>query len=158
MLILATWKKANSDPVCFEARDNKYGSFRAPSNGNVASIKLVHLYGYVSCKTDNPDYWSFWGCGHYLIDFVNVVITSSINNHVILPPAELMKYDYAARKWAKVPGYNSFSTEIVLSRFSPAFHVLNTQQFRLWYGEDLEDYHEDNNGGKVCADVYMLYV
>lgn len=69
-----------------------------------------------------------------------------------------MKYQHAAGKWAKVPGYNSFSKEIVLSRFSSVFQVFNTQQFHLWYGEDLEDYTEDNNDGKVCADVYILYV
>ena len=157
MLILATWKKANSDPVCFEARGNKYGSFRAPSAGNVASIKLVHLYGYVTCYKGNADHWSFWGCGYNLVDLVNVVITSSANN-IILPPTEFMTYEHAAGKWAKVPGYNSFSNEIVLSRFSSAFQVFTNQQFHLWYGEDLEDYTEDSNDGKVCADVYILYV
>lgn len=156
MLLLAIWRKANPSPVCFGARNNQYGSFKAPVSGRVIAVKLVHLYGFVTCHKFNPNYWSFWGCGHGLVDLVNVVITTSSNN-IFLPPSQFMKFAHSAGKWAKVPGYNSFSPEIVLSRFSTAFYVHAGHSLRLWYGEDLVNYTEGDNDGRVCADVYLLY-
>ena len=54
-----------------------------PSSGKLAAIKLVHLYGYVSCDTHGDvNRWSYWGCGYYYSstrDKVNVVITTSSN-------------------------------------------------------------------------------
>lgn len=43
------WKKLNTAPVCFGTKDNQFGSFKVPSGGNIGKMKLVHLYGYVSC-------------------------------------------------------------------------------------------------------------
>ena len=139
--------------MCFGTRGHSYGIFHAPSNGNVGSIKLVHLYGYVTCSNDDLLHWSFWGCGH-MMDDVNVVITSSSDNKV-LPPDEFMTIH--SGMWFNVPGYNSFSKEIVLSSFQ-FFSVQAGQQFRLWYGEDLKDDTQEDNDGMVCADVYILYV
>ena len=44
------WQKLNRYPVCFGAKGDKFGTFRAPA-GRLAAIKLVYLYGYVSCRT-----------------------------------------------------------------------------------------------------------
>ncbi len=59
--------------------------------------------------------------------------------------------------WYELPGYNSLSPEIVLSFNSP-YSVYYGRNFRLWYGEDLVSYWEDDNGGRVCCDVYALKV
>ena len=32
------------------------------------------------------------------------------------------------------------------------------QQLRVWYGEALMDWGEGDNGGRVCCDVFALYV
>ena len=53
----------NESPICFGAGKNQSGSFKVPSNGTLASVKLVHVDGYVRCNRDN---WSFWGCGQTL--------------------------------------------------------------------------------------------
>ena len=143
--------------MCFGAKNTQFGRFRAPTSGKVGSIKLVHLYGYVTCHKHNANNWSFWGCGYGVSGLVNVVITTSYN-HILLPPTQFMTFAHSAGKWSKVPGYNSFSKEIVLSRFYPSFYVNYGYVFHLWYGEDLVNYTESDNDGKVCVDVYILYV
>ena len=152
---LAFWIKANGSPVCFSARNTQYGTFNTPLGGKVAAVKLVHLYGYVTCHKYNADNWSFWGCGHRVKDLVDVVITRS-NNQIILPANQFI--GNRAGKASKVPGYNSFSPEIILSVFSTPLSLPAQTQLRLWYGEDLVNYTEADNGGRVCTDVYVLYV
>ena len=150
---LAFWIKTNVSPVCFGARNTQYGTFHIPLSGNVAAVKLVHLYGYVTCNKFNVNHWSFWGCGHGSIDRVNVVVTRS-NNQMILPPNQFVQ----TGKWSIVPGYNSFSPEIILSVFYSPVPLSAQTQLRLWYGEDLVNYTEVDNDGRACADVYVLYV
>ena len=134
-----------------------------PSSGRLAAIKLVHLYGYVSCFTHgNVNYWSYWGCGYShssTRDKVNVVITTS-SNHIILPPNQFLTRSGSLRrgKWHDILGYNSWSPELVFSVFSHPLWVSSGQQLRVWYGEDLVDYVENDNGGRVCCDVYARYV
>ena len=152
---LGFWIKANGSPVCFSARYNQYGAVNAPLGGKVAAVKLVHLYGYVTCHKYNADNWSFWGCGHGLKDLVDVVVTWS-NNQIILPASQFI--GNRAGKWSKLPGYNSFSPEIILSVFSTPLSVSAQTQLRVWYGEDLVNSTEGDNDGRVCADVYVLYV
>ena len=153
------WQKLNRSPVCFGAKGNKFGNFSAPA-GRLAAIKLVYLYGYVSCSTNVSSYWSYWGCG---VDprnaknthrQVNVVITNS-SNHILLPPNQLISD--VTMKWYTIPGYNSLSPELVLSVFLNPISLSSNQVLRLWYGEDLANHKEEDNGGRVCADVYSTY-
>ena len=153
---LGFWIKANGSPVCFRAKYTQYGAVNAPLGGKVAAVKLVHLYGYVTCHKYNPDNWSFWGCGQVLNkDLVDVVVTRS-NNQIILPARQFI--GNRAGKWSKLPGYNSLSPEIVLPVFSTPLSVSAQTQLRVWYGEDLVNSTEGDNDGRVCADVYVLYV
>ena len=85
---------------------------------------------------------------------INVVITNS-DNQVLLPPSEFIVNDGA--KWSKIPGYDSLSTELVLPFFSPS-QVGYHQELRLWYGEDLMNAGEGDNGGTACVDVYAIFV
>ena len=93
VLPLGRWRKVNSSPVCFGARNHQFGRFSMPSSGRLAAIKLVHLYGYVSCsKHGDANHWSYWGCGYSFSltrDKVNVVVTTS-SNHIILPPNQFL--------------------------------------------------------------------
>lgn len=141
--------------VCFGAKDNTNGWFTAPISGNLVAVKLVHLFGYVSCDVSDGTFWSFWGCGENqaLKAQVDIVITDDHNN-ILMPPTQLVKNHSV--KWSKIPGYNSQSPEIVLSRFSPT-SVHRGKRLRLWYGEDLANLSEGDNGGKVCCKVYAMY-
>ncbi|XP_073229932.1 uncharacterized protein [Porites lutea] len=158
----ATWQKVNVAPVCFGAKDNQFGRFHVPP-GRLAAIKLVHLYGYVSCYTPGNRWWSYWGCGENprsgLKNQVNVVITTSANQD-ILPPSEFLgdKKVLKKLKWHKIPGFNSLSPELVLSVMSTPYWIADNHELRVWYGEDLMNSSEEDNGGTVCADVYALFV
>lgn len=149
------WQKANTSPVCFGAKHSQFGTFSAPSRGLLAAVKLVHLYGYVTCDTRSNRYWSFWGCGERSNQrpYVGVVITTS-RNHILLPPS---RFNRRVGKWSKIPGYNSFSSEIVLKSSRP-HSIYKGKGFRVWFGEDLVNYTEGDNAGKVCFDVYILLV
>jgi len=153
---LDPWVKANLRPVCFGARHTQYGSFNVPYGGKIAAVKLVHLSGYVTCVGSSISYWSFWGCGNYspLKHHVDVTITTS-SNFLLFPPHQFLTTGYG--RWSELPGYNSFSPEIILPRLSP-YSVSSGQELRLWYGEDLVNYTEGNNAGLVCCNVYVLYV
>ena len=131
--------------MCFGARYTQYGTFNAPLGGEVAAVKLVHLYGYVTSNKYIADHWSFWGSGHGC-DLVDVVVTWS-NNHMILPANQFIRN--RAGKW---------STEIILPVFSSPYSLSAQTQLRVWYFEDLMNYTESDNDGLVCADVYVLYV
>ncbi|XP_078381530.1 uncharacterized protein LOC144664302, partial [Oculina patagonica] len=152
------WVKLNYHPVCFGARNNQYGSFNALYGGNLAAVKLVHLYGYVSCNTRRTSHWSYWGCGDNpyagIKVMINVFITTA-GNHIILPASQFIT---SLLKWSKIPGYNSLSPELVLSSFSHPYRVYSGQQLRIWYGEGLLNRGDSDNGGKACCDVYGLYV
>jgi len=149
------WRKVNFSPVCFGARNHQFGKFYVPG-GTLAAIKLVHLYGYVSCHTVSSSSWSYWGCGSDPVvkGHVNVVVATSAR-HILFPPNQFIASD---RKWSKIPGYNSLSPELVLSVFSHPHKVTSGQELRLWYGEDFADDSEGDNGGRACSDVYALYV
>ena len=131
-----------------------------PSSGNLAAIKLVHLYGFISCY-EKGGHWSYWGCRnnrHVGKGMTNVVITNS-NNDPLLPPDNfLVSGPLRKGSWYDFPGYNSWSPELVLSVLSHPLTVSSGQELRLWYGEDLKGFHEGDNGGRVCCDVYALYV
>lgn len=153
MLLLVRWLLANSSPVCFGAKDNQFGTFFTPRGGKLAAVKLIPVYGYVTCDTGHLSYWSYWGCGAYNSDKINFVITTT-QNIVILPPNELI-VDHGA-KWSKIPGYTSVSHELILRFFGPR-SVLQREELRLWYGEDLMNAGQNDNGGKVCCNVYTLF-
>ena len=151
------WIKINTAPVCFGAKGDQFGKFFVPTGGRLASIKLVHFYGYVTCDKRDKRFWSYWGCSTYLRalqDKVNVVITNS-SNHILLPSSQFM---YESDKWSILQGYNSFSPEIVLSVFSNPLAVVKGQELRLWFGEDLVNRSEGDNDGKSCCDVYARLV
>ena len=146
--------------MCFQAKGNTNGWFSTPLGGDLVAVKLVHRFGYVSCNVLDGTFWSFWGCGENnaqgLKELVDTVITDDRNN-ILMPPTQFEKI-HGHVKWYKVPGYNSQSPEIVLSRFGETpVTVARGQRLRLWYGEDLANLSEGDNGGKVCCKVYVMY-
>ena len=106
------------------------------------------------------NYWSYWGCSTYhsgVKDHVNVVITTSANQ-ILFPSSKFMTDRYKSQLWSRIPGYNSFSPELVMSAFSNPPSVTKGQELRLWYGEDLENSTENDNAGKACCDVYVRFI
>ncbi|XP_068715315.1 uncharacterized protein [Montipora foliosa] len=151
------WRKMNFAPVCFGAKNQEFGRFSVHyvSGGKLSAVKLVHLYGYVTCDSRHVSYWSYWGCGDYYSgDKIAVVITTA-TNHVLLPQSQFIVAQ--GSKWSKVPGYTSVSPELELSFFNP-YSVQSGQELRPWYGEDLMNVSEGGNGGRACVDIYAIYI
>ena len=142
--------------MCFGAKGDQFEKFSVPSGGSLLAIKLVHVHGYVTCDKNKVYHWSYWGCGAHsgLSDHVDVVITTSTNS-VLLPPSEFI---LSGTKWSKIPGYNSLSPELVLSMFSSPLTVTSGQVLRVWYGEDLVNSSESDNGGTSCCDVFARFM
>lgn len=136
-----TWKIQQRN-VCFETRDNKYGTFTIKNNGLLNSIKLVHKSGSVSCRTGSGE--SNWGCG---TNHISTVVTNA-RNGILFP-------DYLSKSgWFSDPNFTSMSKSLILEDPSIYTHVIKGQEMRLWYGEDILGKTEGDNRGKVCADVY----
>ena len=144
--------------MCFGAKGNSYGSFTAPIRGYLVVVKLAHRFGYVSCDVHRGTHWSFWGCGENQWNGINALVDTVITdscNRILMPPTQFER-DLGSFKWYKIPGYNSQSPEIVLSRFSST-PVYRGKQLRLCYAEDLVNRSEGDNGGRVCCKVYAMY-
>ena len=146
------WVQLNTDPVCFGARDNSYGSFQYNKNVFVKRFMLVHRSGWVTCDKRLSNTKSFWGCGDHgrlTVSFLNAVITDS-SNKVLAPSAAA-----SSPGWYKLPGYTSRSSVLMLcGLYKPVVCVHASEELRLWYGEDLYGSTEADNAGQTCADVY----
>ena len=141
------WRRLNSNPVCFGAKDNQFGGFVVEVDGLIDAVKLVHLYGQVSCAVSNGR-WSNWGCG---TENLMVFLTNSTDD-ILIPKVDGDKYKY------KIEGYKSKSPEIIWKDFINPIRLTSGQELRLWHSEDLLDYHEYDNNGTSCTDVFALYL
>ena len=76
-------------------------------------------------------------------------------NKTVLPLAEFPKGSKDYRY--QLDGAHVNSPTLVFNLLPTPLVVSIGQQFRIWYGQDLANYSEDNNAGETCADVYALY-
>ena len=141
----------NKSPICFGARNNQFGSFNVPCNGTLASVKLVHVDGYVKCNQGDRKR-SFWGCIQDPTNEVNVEIKNDADT-AILPSSDFLVMS-GEKESLQIPGYNSLSTELVLSAsVSNPPKVTKGQWLRLSLREDSLSSHEE----KSSCDVYARF-
>ena len=74
---------------------------------------------------------------------VSVTITTTANR-ILLPPKQFLTIP--SLEWYKIPGYNSVSPELILSVLSTPNWISSEQELLLWYGEDLVNFSEEDNG------------
>ena len=144
------WVKLNKSPVCFGAKGNQYGRFTYHRNIFVSSFMFVHRSGKVSCAKSNNALFSYWGCNQNHPN-LHTILTDQ-NNKILAPEASAVN-KYGAYKLA---GYTSSSSALVFCAPKKPHCVFANSELRLWYGEDLRNHGEGDNGGKTCADVYGL--
>ena len=145
--------------VCFGAKDSTYGGFKIPSSGSIINFKLTYLSGSVNCYAPNPGYKSNWGCKYPSISThpMGTHITDSNRNHV-LPKDEYLNGGPGCGYY-KFPWATPDSPELIFDDFAVPMSVISDQEFQLWFGEDLVNCGESDNGlKKTCAEVYGLYV
>ena len=148
------WSKMNLHPVCFYANGKRPGELVWVGESKlVAAIKLEHIQGTVSC-TRNAEYNSKWGCYHYPSvekNPLNVIITDMSNN-IIFP---LQKYIRNQGLWYYLPATDAlYSKELVFTNYMDPFYLRTNSRLRIWYGEDLRDWHSGDNRGRVCVNMY----
>ena len=144
LLIESPWRRLNSAPVCFGAKNNTFGRFKVEFSGSINAVKLVHLDGKVSCGKA----WAKWGCNPGRKK-LRVFITDA-SNTIIIPKPEGGSYE--------IPGYNSSSSEIIITDIPNPLYLSSGQDLRLWFGYDLFDHDEDDNNGTVCTNVFVRYL
>ena len=142
------WRRLNSNPVCFGAKDNQFGAFVVEVGGHIDAVKLIHLHGQVSCNVSKGR-WSNWGCSG--AKSLLVFLTNSTDD-ILIPKLEGGAFKY------KIEGYNSNSSEIIWKDFSSPIRLTSGQELRLWHSTDLMDHGESNNDGTSCSDVFALYL
>lgn len=146
----------NVDPVCFQTRNDDYGSFVIQEAGQILTFKLLHISGSVTCDTRFPS--TNWGClrPEYGNDNLMTVITYS--NKTVLPLADFVKGNANNKYYTyQLGGADVNSTTLVFNPLPTPLVVSVGQQFQIWYAHDLVDSTESNNSGETCADVYALY-
>ena len=147
------WKKINTGPVCFGARDDSYGAFNITESGVIRTFKLVHLSGSIRCNPDYPP--SYWGCDIPGFEDTRLETVITFKNRSALLLAYYKKkgcvYPY------KIEGVGVNETELRFNNLPSPISVFVGDEFQIWYGQDLYNCSEDNNSGQTCADVYAWY-
>ena len=161
MLLFAdVWQKINNDPVCFGARDDRYGSFNVTKTGVVKSVKLVHRSGSIKCHPKYPS--TFWSCGNinYYPNNTFMTIITNAKGEALLPSVENIKAHGCDDKehFYVLDGVNQGSPELILGNLSRPLSLLKDQQLQIWYGQDWVDCSENNNNGTSCVDIFAWYV
>ncbi|XP_074609607.1 uncharacterized protein LOC141863815 [Acropora palmata] len=145
------WRKLNSAPVCFGAKENQFGRFQVEVGGSIPAVKLVHVSGEVNC--DLPwNAYSKWGCDRPNLKQYIFVLLTNTSNTILLPMGQSHGSRYT------LPGYDAQSSEIIFSGFPNPLHLSSGQELRLWYEEDLIDRSEHDNNGTSCTDVFAKYL
>lgn len=148
------WSKINLHPICFFASGKRPGELVWLGKSKlIGAIKLEYLEGSVRCATSSS-YDSKWGCYQQpdtLQNPLNVVITD-LANHVIFP---LQKYIRNKGLWYYLPATDPlYSKELVFTNYLDPFYLQAYSRLRIWYGEDLRDWYNKDNHGRVCVNVY----
>ena len=147
------WKKINTGPVCFGARDDSYGAFNIRESGVIYTFKLVHLSGSVRCNRKDPP--SYWGCDNPSFGDTRLLTVITFKNRSALLLADYRKKD--CHYSYKIEGVGVNYNELRFNNLPTPISVSVGDEFQIWHGQDLNNCSEDNNSGQTCADVYAWY-
>ena len=153
------WIQMMPSTVCFGARDDSYGFSRTSKAGNIITFKLTCKSGYVTCHSSNPSYQSKWGClKNRLIPNQMATLTTDKNRNLLLPKSDFLS-DYWDCKFYSLPWATTESPQLLFDNFSTLLALETSQEFQIWYSEDLFKWGYGVNGfEKTCVAVYSLYV
>ena len=130
------WQKVNNNPVCFGARDGRYGAFNVTKTGVVKSVKLVHKNGSIKCHPDYPS--TFWSCSNinYYPNNTFMTIITNAKREALLPSVENLKTRGCNGKehFYILDGVYQGSQELILGNLSRPLSLLKDNSCR--YGMD----------------------
>ena len=157
--LLDVWQKITTAPVCFGARDNKYGAFNVTKTGHVRTMKLVRRGGTIRCNDeDDPSYWGCRFSVNYAKNTSLTIITNSKIEAIIPPHEELQASQGCKKHFYFLEGFAHNCPELRFPNLSSPLSLLRYQELQIWYGQDFADCSEHNNSGSTCVDVYAWYI
>jgi hypothetical protein len=85
-----------------------------------------------------------------------VIITDKYNNIVYPLQKYFTRSGYSAGLWYYLPFVDSLhSKELVFTNYLDPFYLPKFSTLKIWFGEDLRNWSESDNIGRVCVDVYI---
>ncbi|XP_065660476.1 uncharacterized protein LOC136084398 [Hydra vulgaris] len=139
--------------ACFEARDEHPAFVPINIKGWLSEIKLVNVSGVLKCWQQATG--SKFGC-YSDANSLSMYITD--NKRKMIFPTANQQLIYDAKTY-KLPGVSANDNEMKFSKLDYPVPYRREEQFiEIWNGEDLFNYTEENNSGKVCADVYGIFL
>lgn len=141
--------------ICYEGKNSGAGTFQFHKNGEITSLKLVHVSGLISCHYGNPNYGKgIWTCFDNTRS-LSTVITNQ-NNEIIFPPGITLAKWHENIRYADRTKFKM--TESSLIYYGPSLNVSPQTTLMIWNIEDLGgNYYDGDNGGRHCVDVYGQY-
>ena len=155
------WQKISKKPVCFGAKNNKYGAFKMTKTGRVKSMKLVRRSGSIRCDLITSA--SYWGCIlSYPKNSLMTIITNA-NQQALFPPFNKLKETKPLALCKKKHFYalklvGHKSKNLVYDNLASPLPLARNQELRIWYGQDWIGCLEFDNSGATCVDVYAWYL
>ena len=99
-----------------------------------------------------------WSLSHILVSLGMWPILKQWQHEFHYCRLDKRRLDKGSFNWVLVPGYSSYSPELVMSIYDTPVSISAGQNLRLWYIEDLDDTWEGDNHGRACADIYGEFV
>lgn len=158
IFFLGYWTRLNGDkPVCIFPNYDICGSFSSPYEGFVGAIKLIHVYGKVTCDKRNDYYQSNWGCNRDLLNPLGIFI-ADMQKRIIFNRTGSDPPGNVKLPWYSSSFFDGSSEELVFNRMNDPIYANPNYKLCIWYGEDLIDQDEIDNSGKTCVDVYAHFM
>lgn len=143
------WVKLNVNLVCFGVQGNKFGVFILGKNVFIWVFMFKYFFGSVIClKISDNRRNSLWGCD--LNKEVVIFFMDERNN--------IIGFCFVQFNLVKILfvffGYYLFLFYLIFFMGKSVYGFYYMVELCLWYGEDLQDISESDNGGCFCVDVY----
>ena len=84
------------------------------------------------------------------------MIITDAKNRIMYPSPRLVTVDSGGRY--SLPGYTSSSPKLILTDFGNPKYLITNEKLKIWYGEDLKDYYQNDNDGFTCMDIYAYFI
>jgi len=139
--------------VCLGGSNDNFGFFRVPKSGFLTEMRIDYQHGLLTCNEEDPNHLSRFGCnGDKTKGAFSIFVTNQYKK-ALLPDNQqaLPEHPY----FYNIIGHDAQSADnFTLKAVNPTYINAN-DELRIWYGEDLHNRHEQDNGNSVvCVNVF----
>ncbi|XP_065656123.1 coadhesin-like isoform X1 [Hydra vulgaris] len=139
--------------VCLHAKDDLPAQVPINQNGVLVGIKIVYLNGRLKCHDSFTG--SNFGCFNDQRYF-NLAVTD--NKRLVLFPSQSLNYLYIdGSKNYQYPGFLPTDNEVIFVNYNYPTYFKIGDYIAVWNYEDLLNYYEGDNSGRMCVDVYGAF-